>query len=71
MHSASRAIRRLRASEGEHWRPQLGRRGRLLWVLPSSHKNYLQAVAHDGNTGSLQRQEAVRVQLGNFTFIGK
>lgn len=44
---------------------------RLLWVLPSSHKNYLQAVAHDGNTGSLQRQEAVRVQLGNFTFIGK
>jgi hypothetical protein len=44
---------------------------RLQWVLPSSHRNYLQAVAHQGNTEALQRHEAVRVQLGNFTFIGK
>ena len=44
---------------------------RLLWALPSTHKNYLQAVAHLGDTRAVQRHEAVRVQLGNFTFIGK
>jgi hypothetical protein len=44
---------------------------RLLWVLPASHRNYQQAVAHLGATSAMQRNEAVRVQLGNFTFIGR
>ncbi|MFZ1084626.1 MAG: hypothetical protein WAN35_06660 [Terracidiphilus sp.] len=44
---------------------------RLLWVLPSTHKNYQQAVEHLGVTGTAKRNDAVRVQLGNFTFIGR
>ncbi|MGA3370396.1 MAG: hypothetical protein ABSC48_01410 [Terracidiphilus sp.] len=44
---------------------------RLLWVLPAGHKNYAQAVTNLGATSSLQKNESVRVQLGNFTFIGR
>jgi hypothetical protein len=44
---------------------------RLLWLMPTTHKNYLQAVSHLGATRTLQQQEPVRVQLGNFTFTGK
>ncbi len=44
---------------------------RLYWSLPSSHKHYLQAVNQLGATRTLQQKESVRLQLGNFTFIGK
>jgi hypothetical protein len=44
---------------------------RLLWVLPSTHRNYQQAATHLGATSSVAKNEALRVQLGNFTFIGR
>lgn len=44
---------------------------RLLWEISPTHRNYQQAVTHLGATRALQQKEAVRLQLGNFTFIGK
>jgi hypothetical protein len=44
---------------------------RLLWVLPSGHRNYQQAVDHLGATDASRKNDAVRVQLGNFTLIGR
>ncbi len=44
---------------------------RLLWVLPSTHRNYEQAIEHLGATSAARKNDAVRVQLGNFTFIGR
>ena len=44
---------------------------RLIWSLPQGHKNHLQAAGLLGATDAVQKNEPVRLQLGNFILIGK
>jgi len=44
---------------------------RLIWLLPQGHRNLAQAADLLGETTVVQKKDPLRLQLGNFTFIGK